>query len=245
VLAEESCRPGYRPAPLALGTNTDCWQPIEARYRIARSLVQVLSDFGHPLMITTRSALIERDLDLLAPMAARGLVEVGVSIATLDPGLARALEPRAPAPARRLKTIARLAGVGIPVQVLAAPIIPGLTDHELEGICAAARGAGARALWWSLLRLPLEVEGLFRDWLARHRPDRAARVLNRMAVHRAGRLSQSGWFARFKGEGPEAALIARRAAIARRRLGLDARLPPLRTDLFRPPPRPGEQLRLF
>lgn len=249
LLAAELRQPGYRPAPLALGTNTDCWQPVEARYRIARGLLQVLSDFGHPVTITTRAALIERDLDLLAPMAARGLAEVGISLGTLDAGLARAMEPRAPAPARRLVTIRRLAEAGVPVRVLAAPIIPGLTDHEVEAILAAARDAGARAAWWSLVRLPLEVEPLFRDWLARHRPDRAARVLNRIAVHRGdgpgGRLNGSAWFARFRGEGPEAALIARRVEIARRRLGLAARLPPLRTDLFRPPPQPGEQLSLF
>ena len=245
VLEAELRRPGYRPAPLALGTNTDCWQPIEARYRIARGLLQVLSDFGHPVTITTRGALIERDLDILAPMAARGLVEVGISLGTLDAGLARAMEPRAPAPARRLATIRRLAEAGVPVRVLVAPIIPGLTDHELEGVLGAARAAGARAAWWSLVRLPLEVEPLVRDWLARHRPDRAARVLNRIAVHKGGRLNTSEWFARFRGEGPEAALVARRAEIARRRLGLDARLPPLRCDLFRPPPRPGDQLSLF
>lgn len=245
VLAEELRKPGYRPAPLALGTSTDCWQPVEARLRIARGLLQVLSDFGHPVTITTRAALIERDLDLLAPMAARGLVQVGLSIGTLDAALARAMEPRAPAPARRLTTLARLAAAGIPVRVLVAPIIPGLTDHELEAVLEAARDAGARAAWWSLVRLPHEVEPLMRDWLARHRPERAARVLNRIAVHRGGRLNASEWFARFRGEGPEAALIARRAEVARRRLGLDDRLPPLRCDLFRPPPRRGDQLRLF
>lgn len=245
VLAAELRKPGYRAAPLALGTNTDCWQPIEARYRIARGLLQVLSDFGHPVTITTRSALIERDLDLLAPMAARGLVEVGISIGTLDAGLARAMEPRAPAPARRLVTIRRLAEAGVPVRVLAAPIIPGLTDPEIEAILTAARDAGARAAWWSLVRLPLEVEPLMRDWLARHRPDRAGRVMNRIAVHKGGRLNTSEWFTRFRGEGPEAALVARRVEVARRRLGLDARLPPLRSDLFSPPPRPGDQLSLF
>lgn len=245
VLAEELRKPGYRPAPLALGTNTDCWQPVEARYRIARGLLQVLSDFGHPVTITTRAALIERDLDILAPMAARGLVEVGISIGTLDAGLARAMEPRAPAPARRLVTIRRLAEAGVPVRVLAAPIIPGLTDPEIEAILTAARDAGARAAWWSLVRLPLEVEPLMRDWLARHRPERAARVMNRIAVHKGGNLNASEWFTRFRGEGPEAALLARRVEVARRRLGLDARLPPLRCDLFRSPPRPGDQLSLF
>jgi DNA repair photolyase len=245
VLAAELRKPGYRAAPLALGTNTDCWQPVEAKFRIARGLLQVLSDFAHPVTIATRSALIERDLDLLAPMAARGLVEVGISIGTLDAGLARAMEPRAPAPARRLKVIERLAAAGVPVRVLAAPIIPGLTDHELESILTAARDAGARAAWWSLVRLPLEVEPLMREWLERNRPERAARVLNRIAVHKGGRLNTSEWFTRFRGEGPEAALVARRAEIARRRLGLDNRLPPLRCDLFRPPPRPGDQLSLF
>lgn len=245
VLAAELRAPRYRPAPLALGTNTDCWQPVEARLKIARGLVQVLSDFNHPVTITTRAALILRDLDLLAPMAARGLAQVGISIATLDPALSRRLEPRAPAPAQRLKTIERLARAGVPVRVLVAPIIPGLTDPEIEAILTAARDAGARAAWWSLLRLPHEVEPLFRDWLARHRPDRAQRVLNRLAVHRGGRLSSGEWFTRFKGEGPEAALIAHRARVARRRLGLDERLPALRADLFAPPPRPGDQLSLF
>lgn len=245
VLEAELRRRGYRPAPLALGTNTDCWQPIEARLRIARGLLEVLSAFNHPVTITTRAALIERDLDLLAPMAAKGLAEVGISIGTLDAALARALEPRAPSPARRLKTVATLAAAGIPVRVMAAPIIPGLTDHELEAIMTAARDAGARSVWWSLLRLPHEVEALFRDWLARHRPERAARVLNRLAVHRGGRLSDGEWFSRFRGEGPEAALISRRAMIARRRLNLDDRLPPLTCALFRPPARPGDQLSLF
>lgn len=245
VLSAELRKPGYQPAPLALGTNTDCWQPVEARLKIARGLLQVLSDFGHPVTITTRAALIERDLDLLAPMAARGLVQVGVSIGTLDASLARALEPRAPAPARRLTTITRLRAAGVPVRVLVAPIIPGLTDHELESILTAAHEAGAQAAWWSLLRLPHEVEPLFRDWLARHRPDRAQRVLNRLAVHRGGRLSSSDWHSRFKGEGPEADLLARRARITMRRLGLDAQMPPLRCDLFAPPARQGDQLSLF
>jgi len=245
VLAAELRRPGYRPAPLALGTNTDCWQPVEARLKIARALLQVLSDFGHPVTITTRGALIERDLDILAPMAARGLVQVGISIGTLDAGLARALEPRAPAPARRLRTIERLVAAGVPVRVLAAPLIPGLTDHELEAILGTARAAGAQAAWWSLVRLPHEVEPLFRDWLARHRPERAARVLARIAVHRGGKLDDSAWFARFRGQGPEAQLLARRAALATRRLGYEPGLPALRADLFAPPPRSGDQLVLF
>ena len=246
VLEAQLRKPGYSVAPMALGTNTDCWQPIEARYRIARGLLRVLSEFGHPVTITTRAALIERDLDLLAPMAARGLVELGVSIGTLDAGLARALEPRAPAPARRLETIRRLTAAGVPVRLMLAPVIPGLTDHEPEAILEAARAAGAQAAWWSLIRLPHEVEGLFADWLTRHRPDRAARVQNRLVAHRGGKGTSSARFHdRFTGEGAEAQLLATRIRGARRRLGYAERLPPLRCDLFAPPPQPGDQLSLF
>lgn len=245
VLARELARPGYRVAPLALGTNTDPWQPIEATHRITRSVLQVLSDHGHPVTITTRGALIERDLDILSGMAARGLAQVGISIATLDAGLARSMEPRAPAPARRLDTIRRLSDAGVPVRLMLAPVIPGLTDHEIEQILTQARAAGAQAAWWGLLRLPHEVAPLFEDWLHRHLPRRAARVLRAIRACRDGQLSDSRFHGRFRGTGPLADLLARRFVVASRRLGYAAGLPALDCSRFAPPPRPGAQLSLF
>lgn len=244
-LAEELRRKGYSPAPLAIGTNTDPYQPIEQRHRIMRGVLQVLSDFNHPVAITTKGTGIERDLDILAPMAARGLVKVGISVTTLDAGLCRTLEPRAPSPARRLATIRALAAAGIPVRVMVAPVIPVLTDHELESILAAAREAGASAAAYILLRLPLEVAPLFRDWLARHRPEAAAHVMNRLGESRGGRDNDPRFGSRMRGEGLHAELLNRRFHIARKRLGYADRLPELRTDLFCPPPRPGDQLSLF
>lgn len=235
----------YRPATIAIGTNTDPYQPCDAEHRIMRALVQVLADFRHPLAITTKGTLVERDIDLLAPMAAQGLAAVGVSLTTLDARLSRRLEPRAPAPARRLETIRRLAAAGIPVRAMIAPVIPGLTDHELEPLMQAARDAGATAARIIPLRLPLEVAGLFRDWLAQHEPGRAAHVLNRVREMHGGRDYDPDFGTRMTGQGPWADLLARRFAIAARRLGLDARQPPLRCDLFRPPARPGDQMDLF
>lgn len=245
VLEREIARSGYRVAPLALGSNTDPWQPVEATHRITRSVLEVLSDWNHPVTITTRGALVERDLDLLAAMAGRGLVEVGVSVTTLDAGLARAMEPRAPTPARRLATIRTLAEAGVPVRLMLAPVIPGLTDPEIERIMAAARDAGARAAWYSLLRLPHEVAALFQDWLERTRPSRAARVMTLLREMRGGRDNDARFHSRFRGEGPIADLIARRFRLARRRLGFDEGLPPLDHTRFGPPPRPGDQLSLF
>jgi DNA repair photolyase len=235
----------YRPAPLAIGTNTDPYQPCDAEHRIMRDLVQVLADFRHPLAITTKGTLVERDIDLLAPMAAQGLAAVGVSLTTLDARLSRRLEPRAPAPARRLETIRRLSAAGIPVRAMIAPVIPGLTDHELEPLLQAARDAGATAARIIPLRLPLEVAGLFRDWLDRNEPGRAAHVLNRVREMHGGRDYDPDFGTRMTGQGIWAELLARRFAIAARRLGLDAPQPPLRCDLFRPPPRMGDQLDLF
>ena len=245
VLEKELAKPGYRVAPLALGTNTDPWQPIEGQYRITRSVLEVLRDWHHPLTITTRGTLIERDLDILAPMAAQGLAEVGISLTTLDPDLARAMEPRAPSPARRLAMIRALAGAGVPVRVMMAPVIPGLTDPEVEPLLTAAREAGARTAWWSLLRLPHEVGALFQDWLERARPNHAGKVMNLLRQMRDGRDNDPAFPSRFRGEGPLAALLAQRVALARRRLGYEERLPALRCDLFAPPPRPGDQLSLF
>ncbi|RMD46364.1 MAG: radical SAM protein, partial [Alphaproteobacteria bacterium] len=195
--------------------------------------------------ITTRGALIERDLDLLSAMAAEGLVHVGITVTTFDAALARAMEPRAPAPARRLAMIGRLAAAGVPVRVMLAPVIPALTDHEAEAILAAAAEAGARAAAWLLLRLPHEVAPLFLDWLARNRPERAARVERRIREMRGGALSDARWGRRMRGEGVHARLLARRMELAMRRLGLDRPLPPLRCDRFRPPAADPRQGSLF
>ena len=210
-----------------------------------RGLLEVLSDFRHPVLITTKGTLIERDIDLIAGLAADGLAAVGVSVTTLDAGLARALEPRVPAPARRLASIARLAGAGIPVRVMASPMIPALTDHELEAILEAARDAGAMSASAITLRLPREVAPLFRDWLAEHRPGRAAHVMARLRELHGGKDYDAAWGTRFTGTGPFADLMRRRFDVACKRLGLSRQGPALRTDLFRVPPRKGEQLSLF
>lgn len=245
VLARELARRSYVPNVMAIGTNTDPYQPIEARYRIMRGLLQVLSDWNHPVAIVTKGALIERDIDILADMARRNLVQVGVSVTTLDPALCRTLEPRAPTPARRLAVIRALSAAGIPVRVMAAPVIPVLTESELEAILTAAAAAGARAASWILLRLPLEVAPLFRDWLARHEPGKAAHVMNRLREMRGGADYDAEWGKRMRGEGIHADLIARRFAIAARRLRLDRPLPRLDLTAFGPPPRAGDQLSLF
>jgi DNA repair photolyase len=245
VLARELRAKGYRVAPIAIGTNTDPYQPCEAEFRVMREVVEVLAGCDHPLAITTKGTLIERDLDLLAPMAAKGLLRVGVSVTTLDAGLSRRMEPRAALPARRLEVIRRLAAAGVPVRVMVAPVVPGLTDHELEGILAAAKDAGAVGATWIMLRLPLEVAGLWRDWLARAEPGRAAKVMARVREARGGKDYDAEWGRRMRGEGLFAELIAARFAKAVARLGLEEALPPLRCDLFRPPARAGDQLSLF
>ncbi|MEY4981949.1 MAG: hypothetical protein RIR62_215 [Pseudomonadota bacterium] len=245
VLARELRAKSYRVATVAIGTNTDPYQPVEATERVMRGVVQVLSDFNHPLAITTKGTLIERDIDLLAPMAEKGLLRVGISVTTLDPHLSRRLEPRAPLPERRLQIIRRLAGAGIPVRVMVAPVIPGLTDPELDPILQAAAEAGAKGASWIMLRLPLEVAPLFRDWLDRHVPDRAAKVMARVREVHGGRDYDPDWGRRMRGEGIWADLIAQRFDLAIRRYGLAKDMPPLRCDLFRPPPRAGEQLSLF
>jgi DNA repair photolyase len=245
VLARELARKGYVPEVIAIGTNTDPYQPIEAEHRVMRGLLEVLRDHRHPVTVVTKGALIERDTDILGEMGRMGLARVGISVTTLDPALSRKMEPRAPAPARRLAAIRRLTEAGCPVRVMVAPVVPALTDHELEPILAAAKEAGAVAGSWIMLRLPLEVAELFREWLARHCPDRAARVMNRVRELHGGRDYDPEWGKRMRGEGPFADLMRARFRVAVRRLGLDAALPPLRTDLFRVPPRAGDQLSLF
>ena len=245
VLERELSRRAYVPAVLAIGTNTDPYQPIEARYRIMRRVLQVLSDWNHPVAIVTKGALIERDIDILSDMAGRRLASVGISVTTLDAGLSRRLEPRAPAPERRLAAIGALAAAGVPVRVMVAPVIPVLTDTELERIMEAAAAAGARAASWILLRLPHEVAPLFRDWLERHEPGRAAHVMARLREMRGGKDYDAEWGRRMRGQGPHAELFGQRFAIAARRLGLAGALPPLETARFGPPPRAGDQLSLF
>jgi DNA repair photolyase len=245
VLERELRAPGYRVAPVALGTNTDPYQPVEAREGIMRAILGVLAAFRHPVAITTKGTLVERDIDILAPMAADGLVHVAISVTTLDADLSRRMEPRAAAPARRLAVIRRLSDAGIPVRVMVAPVVPGLTDHELEAILTAARDAGAVAASWIMLRLPGEVAGLFREWLDSAVPGRAAAVLARVRSVHGGRDYDPEWGRRMRGQGPFADLVQQRFALACRRLQMPERLPPLRCDLFRPPPRAGEQLSLF
>ena len=245
VLERELRSRSYRVATIALGTNTDPYQPCEAEYGVMREVLRVLAAFRHPLAITTKGTLIERDLDILAPMAAQGLLRVGISLTTLDPVLARRMEPRAPGPERRLEVIRRLTSAGIPVRIMAAPIIPGLSDPELEAILQAGQKAGAQAASYISLRLPLEVSGLFQDWLATHYPDRAAKVMARVRELHGGKDYDADWGKRFRGQGLWADLMARRFKVATARLGLDGLQPALRCDLFRPPPRAGDQMSLL
>ena len=245
VLSRELGRKGYVCAPLAIGTNTDPYQPIEARYRIMRRILEVLSDWNHPVAIVTKGAMIERDIDILADMARRDLAQVGISVTTLDAALSRRLEPRAPVPDRRLAAIRRLSDSGIPIRVMVAPVIPVLTEPELEEILSAAAAAGAKTASWILLRLPLEVAPLFRDWLLRHKPDQAGHIMNKLREMRGGADYDAEWGKRMRGEGVHAQLIARRFAIATKRLGLDRPLPSLVCSGFAPPQRSGDQLALF
>lgn len=244
-LAEELRAPSYRPAPIAIGTNTDAYQPIERDRLVMRRVLEVLRDFSHPVAIVTKGTLIERDIDILAPMAARGLVRVGISVTTLDPATSRAMEPRVPLPARRLETIRRLAAAGIPVRVMVSPVVPALTDHEMEAILAAAKDAGAIAASSIVLRLPREVAGLFEEWLAAAFPHRAARVMARVRELHGGRTYDPNFGLRMAGQGEWARLMKARFDLACRRLDLRPTLPPLRTDLFAPPLRRGDQMSLF
>jgi DNA repair photolyase len=245
VLDAELRRITYKVAPVAIGTNTDPYQPIEREHGLMRQVLAVLTAFRHPVWITTRGTTIERDIDLIAALAAEGLASVSISVTTLDEGLARKMEPRAPAPKRRLQMIRRLADAGVPVRIQVSPLIPALTDHELEAVMEAGRDAGARAANSIPLRLPLEVSGLFRDWLQATMPDRAAHVMGRVRELHGGRDYDPEFGKRMRGQGLWADLIHRRAALARKRLGLEEGLPALRTDLFAAPPKASDQLTLF
>jgi DNA repair photolyase len=246
LLRRELERPGYRCLPIALGANTDCYQPAERALQITRRLLEVLAEYRHPVSIVTKSALIERDLDLLVPMARARLVHVCVSVTTLDDELKRRMEPRTASPARRLTTIERLTRAGVPVTVMVAPVIPALTDHELERILEAASKAGARHAAYVLLRLPHEVAPLFESWLGQHYPLRASHVLNRVRDLRDGRLNDPRFGSRMEGQGPLAALLEQRLARACREFGLNAEdSAPLDTSAFCVPVRAGSQMPLL
>ncbi len=245
LLENELRKPGYRCQTVALGVNTDAYQPLERRLGITRSVLEVLQAYRHPLAIVTKSALVERDIDILREMAADDLVSVNVSVTTLDAELARRLEPRAAAPRRRLRTIETLAEAGIPVSVLVAPIIPVLTDPELDSILTAARDAGAASAGYILLRLPLEVNELFQQWLQAHYPQKAAHVMTRVRDTRGGKDYDSRFGLRMRGSGAFADMIAQRFRLACRKLDLHPRDFELNTADFRVPPRSGDQLGLF
>ena len=222
LLRAELAKPGYRCDPIALGTNTDPYQPIEREWKVTRSVLEVLAEHRHPFTIVTKSALVERDIDIIAPMAAQRMARVYVSITTLDRELARRMEPRAAAPHRRLQALKTLSDAGIPVGVMVAPIIPQLNDRDLEAILAAAAANGAQGAGWVLIRLPHEVAPLFRDWLDAHYPQRAAHVMSLVRQMRSGRDYDSAFGTRMRGEGEFAALIERRFTLACRRLGLNS-----------------------
>ena len=245
VLRREMARDGYEPRLIALGANTDPYQPVERDRRITRRVLEALRDFRHPVAVTTKGAMVERDVDILAEMGP-DLCRVGLSVTTLDADLARKLEPRVPSPIRRLKAIERLAEAGVRVRVMLSPVIPGLTDHEVETILRSAADAGAAAASMIPLRLPMEVAPLFEEWLRVHAPDRARKVLNRVRQFHDGKLYNGGFGQRMRGTGVHADLLQARFRRAAAAAGLELRLPNLRTDLFRRPfPAETGQLSLF
>lgn len=244
-LREELAKKSYHCAPITLGANTDPYQPVERELQISRKLLQVLKEFRHPVSIITKSALVQRDSDILADMAKDNLAQVFVSTTTLDKGLARILEPRAATPNKRLETIATLNKLGIPTHVMTAPMIPFVNDHELERILEAAYAAGARRAGYVLVRLPLELKELFEEWLERHFPDRKEKVLNTIRQTRGGQLYESTWGVRMSGTGAYAQTLAARFNSACRRFGFNLDRRELDTTKFRPPETAGTQLALF
>ncbi|MFE0013308.1 PA0069 family radical SAM protein [Mesorhizobium sp. NPDC059054] len=245
LLDKELSKEGYQPRTIAIGTNTDPYQPIERQYRIMREILEVLEARGHPVGIVTKSALVTRDIDILSRMAERGLAKVALSVTTMDRMLARTMEPRASTPTKRLEAIQQLSDAGIPASVMVAPIVPGLNDPEIERILDSAYAAGAREAGYVVLRLPLEVSPIFKDWLLRHYPDRYRHVMSLIRSMRDGKDYDSEWGKRMKGAGPYAWQIGRRFEIAAKRLGLNLERRQLRTDQFVPATRPFEQLTLL
>ncbi len=245
LLERELGKPGYKPRTIAIGTNTDPYQPIEKEWRVMRQILEVLNASNHPVAIVTKSALVMRDIDILGEMAAKGLAWVGLSVTTLDRALARSMEPRAATPARRLEAVRALAGAGIPASVLMAPIIPGLNDHEIERVLESASAAGASEASYVILRLPLEVSPLFRDWLLRNYPTHYRRVMSLVRSMRDGKDYDAEFGKRMKGAGPYAWQIARRFDLAAKRLGLNRHRRQLSADMFLPPTGAGVQLSLL
>ncbi|WP_442756816.1 PA0069 family radical SAM protein [Methylocystis sp. JAN1] len=245
LLERELSAPKYTPKVIAIGTNTDPYQPLEKRHRVMRSVLETLARARHPVAIVTKSALVLRDLDLLAPMARDGLAKVAISVTTLDPRLARIMEPRAATPARRLDAMEKLAAAGVPVAVMTAPVIPAINDDEIESILTRARAAGAREAGYVMLRLPLELRDLFSEWLVANFPDKARRALSLVRSTRGGKTYDAAFGKRMTGDGHYAWMIGRRFEIAARKLGFSQSSMKLRTDLFQPPRRGPQQLSLF
>jgi DNA repair photolyase len=245
LLCKELAAPSYRPQLVMVGVNTDAYQPIERELRITRGVLEVLAETRHPFGLVTKSALVERDLDLIGPMAAQQLASVSVSVTTLDPKLARILEPRAASPWRRLRTVRTLVDAGIPVRVNLAPVIPFINEPEIESIIDAAADAGARSAHYTVVRLPWEVSPLFEEWLGAHFPDRAQRVMNRIREMRGGKNYDAKFGQRMTGEGTWARLIEQRFRRASGRHGFSDAWPALRVDLFAPPRSARPQLDLF
>ncbi len=245
ILEREITKPGYQVKPIAIGTNTDPYQPIEKQWKIMRSILEVLDKHNHPVGIVTKSGLVVRDIDILAPMAVKGLAKVALSITTLDKNLARSMEPRCSTPSKRLEAIKQLNEAGIPTSVMVAPIIPGLNDHELERILDAAHAMGAKEASYVLLRLPLEVAPIFKEWLLRHYPERYRHVMSLIRSMRGGKDYDAQWGKRMKGTGPYAWQISRRVEMSCKRLGINTARRQLRTDLFIEPKPATEQLSLL
>ena len=245
LLERELARDGYQPKTIAIGTNTDPYQPIERQWRIMREILEVLEAYDHPVGIVTKSALVTRDVDILSRMAAKGLAKVALSVTTLDRRLARTMEPRAATPPKRLEAMRTLSEAGVPVSVMVGPVIPGLNDQEIERILDSGVAAGAKEAGYVILRLPLEVSPIFKDWLLRHYPDRFRHVMSLVRSMRGGKDYDSEWGKRMRGSGPYAWQIGRRFEIAAKRLGLNTERRSLRTDLFHSPAKQGEQLVLL
>jgi DNA repair photolyase len=245
LLERELAKDGYQPKTIAIGTNTDPYQPIEKEWRIMREVLEVLERHNHPVGIVTKSALVMRDIDILSRMAEKGLAKVALSVTTLDRKLARAMEPRAATPPRRLEAVRALSEAGIPTSVMIGPVIPGLNDAEIERILDSAAAAGAKEAGYVILRLPLEVSSIFKDWLLQHYPDRYRHVMSLVRSMRGGKDYDAEFGKRMKGAGPYAWQIGRRFELAARRLGLNTQRLKLRADLFVPPRKQGEQLILL